>query len=112
MRHLILLATLLLAACATSNGLSHADNQVVNSIHEKVLENWLAMPYLDSAKRSATVNITLNPDGTVASLAIAQTSGNTNFDNGLLIAIRQSAPFKIPSSKRTETMNYELIFTK
>lgn len=115
MRKFLLILALATTACTTTphvEGLNAGDHKVISSIHAKVLENWGAMPYIDSAKKSATVKILIQPDGSIADLQIAKSSGNTNFDNGLLIAIRQAAPFKIPASKRTEPMNYELTFTK
>ena len=114
MKNLALLFALFAAACTATptNGLTAGDFKVITSIHAKVRENWMAMPYLDSTKQSATVRMLLQPDGSIADLQISKSSGNRNFDNGLLVAIRQAAPFKIPASKRTEPMQYELTFTK
>lgn len=118
MRHLLtalsLAFALLVTACATapSNGLTAADREVVDSIHHNVKEYWYAMPYIDSPKRSATVRITILPDGSVPELTVTQSSGNVNFDNGLLVAIHQAAPFKIPEANKAKTMEYSLTFTK
>jgi hypothetical protein len=117
MRHLILAltvaATLGLAACATTHpNLSAEDSRIVDSIHSKVKKNWYAMPYLDSDKKSATVDLTLNGDGTIAKLVTTKSSGNVNFDNGLNVAIYQAAPFEMPKPPRTGLTTLNLTFTK
>lgn len=114
-RSLVLAAVVMgMSACVSTppEGLTRADMKVVDSIHEKVLENWLAMPYLDSAKRSATVNVVLTDDGKVKAATIKKSSGNVNFDNGLLVAVHQSAPYEIPAANKGTVMNYDLTFTK
>lgn len=117
MRNLILAFTLAitlgLAACAaTHSNISPEDQRIVDSIHTKVKKNWYAMPYVDSAPKSATVDLTLNGDGTINKLVTVKSSGNVNFDNGLNVAIYQAAPFAMPQPPRTGLTTLNLTFTK
>ena len=108
-----LAATLGLTACAATHpNLSREDSRIVDSIHAKVKKNWYAMPYLDSDKKSATVDLTLNGDGSINKLVTTKSSGNVNFDNGLNVAIYQAAPFDMPQPPRTGLTTFNLTFTK
>jgi|GEM_PF-1351476 len=107
------------AAVATPNApagegpqiqLNQADEGVISAIRQKVEENWLIPPGLDTRGLQVTVAVSIAADGNITSIHITQGSGQPYFDNSLLRAIRKAVPLPIPADKYDKFKELELGF--
>ncbi|UQZ89193.1 hypothetical protein C4J81_08270 [Deltaproteobacteria bacterium Smac51] len=62
-------------------------------IRDKISRNWRAPASAPPSGLSVTYQLTIEPDGTVSTSHIRQSSGNIEYDKTVEIAIEQSSPF-------------------
>jgi len=76
--------------------LSHQElNRYIALIQGAVQRHWKA-PFIGGEVHLPLVEMVLNPDGSVRSVRILESSGNAALDASLIRAIKAAAPFPVP----------------
>ncbi len=70
-------------------------NRYIALIQEAVQRHWKA-PFIGAEVHLPLVEMVLNPDGSVRSVRILESSGNPALDASLIRAIEAAAPFPVP----------------
>ncbi len=70
-------------------------NRYIALIQDAVQEHW-KVPNINRHVRNPLVEMILNPDGSVRSVRILESSGNTALDASLIRAIEAASPFLVP----------------
>ncbi len=73
-------------------------NRYIALIQEAVQEHW-KVPNIGKDVRDPLVEMVLNPDGSVRSVRILESSGNTALDASLVRAIETAGPFQVPEEQ-------------
>lgn len=68
-----------------------------NQLQKHVKSGWRWLP--GSKKMRALVRVKILPDGQIQDIRIEQSSGNSNFDDSVVRAVRKAAPVPPPPSK-------------
>lgn len=63
----------------------------IKELQQKIKKNW--NPQILNQDKIAIVIFDINKNGTISRIAIKQSSGNKEFDNNAIKAIKKSAPF-------------------
>lgn len=91
-------------------GFDEQDKEIFNKIQKAVNKNWVIAPSTDYKNLSVSIEIGIGGDSNLTSLKITRSSGNPNFDNSLIRAVRKSIPLPIPPEKREKFAGFELFF--
>ena len=91
-------------------GFDEQDKEIFNNIQKAVNKNWVIAPGIDYKRLSVSIEIGINSGGDLTSLKITRSSGNVDFDNSLIRAVRKSIPLPIPPEKREKFAEFELVF--
>ena len=84
----------------------------VNRIRRHIEQNWFRPAGLQNLEQlQVIVLVELLPDGTVAQLAITQSSGQPFFDASLVRAVKKASPIPIPTDKFSTYQRLELRFS-
>jgi colicin import membrane protein len=60
------------------------------------VERYWSLPLMSSGNLSCTLRITMMPSGAVTSVQIAQSSGDSAFDNSAIAAVQKASPLPVP----------------
>ena len=82
-------------------------NRYIALIQQAVQSHW-KVPNAGRDVRDPLVEMTLNPDGSVADVRVMESSGSAALDASLVRAIRAAAPFRIPR-RQFEAFRHNLI---
>ena len=80
------------------------------------LTTWFELNYPNGNRllNDTTVGIKLKSNGEISELNIIQSSGDGSFDNALLQAIRNAAPFELPKEEkiraRLQEFSWQIVF--
>jgi TonB family protein len=87
-------------------------NDYLGEVRKRIEAKWQYPAKSD--KLQATVKFTLDRAGRVTQLTVTKSSGNKNFDDSVLDAVRSATPFGslITILKKSETRNVELTFRR
>jgi len=86
---------------ATGSGLSEVYSLIVGLAIKK---NWRYPSFAGEANLLATVEIALDPEGKILSSKILSSSGNVEFDNSALRAIKETERVERPRTERDRTL--------
>ena len=95
------------ASSAQKTKIQNEIDQYTIAIRQKINGNWN-----NAFEGSAVVRLLLDQNGNIKSLSIVQSSGNSQFDRQLKLAVRQSSPLPLPTSQdaRAKMLDLELEF--
>jgi len=82
----------------------------LQGLQKKIKDAWHFAG--NDPKLTATVTVGMNPDGSLNSVAVTESSRNPSFDDSVVRAIRLAAPFPAPPEKYSGqfTSGYPVIF--
>ena len=84
--------------------------ETVQAIRAKVQSQWVRPHEVSSSPLSCNVVVELFANGTLKGVRLSKTSGNTDFDESVLTAVRNASPFPIPEKEFERFKLFSFVF--
>ncbi len=87
----------------SGNGLSGSANSIdpvwAKALNDRFEQVWFVLPTLRSKNLVVQVNVEVDADGGIRTVAIKKSSGNKGFDEAAVRAVKKAAPLPLPTKE-------------